>query len=378
MTGQLNHASTITINNQEYPADAGDVIEHEGRYFVVLSGARWWCEDPLSYGVMSGKDCYLYNLTCRPATDEEAQAEITRREEIDAKEAAEKNAKRTAWQAEQDDYKAKLANLRGQWEALIVGLEKADKSPSLSAYTAERVGSVCEPGRGASFVLELTKYTKATGEVVAVAYGEPCGDMGMSYWVTEDINRAADDRFRTVKWTWWYPQTHGADSYPGPGVPVEELTPEELEIVEGYYAAQRVALIEKQAHSWRAWIKYDGPGGEVEVKDDEIVVTVPPSVMAKAKANLSRWNDLNEDKNSRLHQKSLLPVTLKAGRELAAVREAYRQVTVSFPEQPVPEKRQRLKAAGFKYSKGAWSAIKSDPNIALAKQVAEEFNKGEQ
>jgi hypothetical protein len=96
--------------------------------------------------------------------------------------------------------------------------------------------------RGVSCDTELTIYRDPSGAVLAVSCGCPV-DYGPTYYLLPALASQVEDKRRV--WSWWNPNSYHADSYPGPGVPIEELTEGERgEVVTREQA--RVAMIRQE------------------------------------------------------------------------------------------------------------------------------------
>ena len=189
--------------------------------------------------------------------DEQAESKRVRAEAAAVK-AAEKKAQQEAW------------------AVLTAGLERTDAQPA----GWERTGEFFDSGRGVT--CEKIKLPGgATGWYVSWI-----GDMDGCYWlvpatVKEDAE-AEKARLHRV-YQWWRPKGYGPDSYPGPGVPEDQLTEEERAEVSRCWAAKYAAVEAdwnrrvvsavkpgdwKDARGCEAWEALVAVGAEVEIATD--------------------------------------------------------------------------------------------------------------
>jgi len=154
-------------------------------------------------------------------------------EELDqiAKEQAEKAAARDDATAKLKAYKEKLAELIEAHEKFAVGLIPAGHfNPSvLQELTREVIGVASKPGSGSDGVTELVVCRDAAGQVKAVM-------LGVNWRMASELLEKSADKKRI--WQWWSPTGYHANSYPGPAVPLEELTAVERDEVARLEAAR--------------------------------------------------------------------------------------------------------------------------------------------
>lgn len=370
--GKIMDTVKIIIDNQLSPHTG--TIYHAGQWLTVLESKEWWCDEPLSFGKLDGQDGYLYNWVCRSATPAEIlKAKANQEQQLKVKTEEHNKQKQNAEKLDLE-YRSKLTELIQQKDRLVTNLIQTNKSPILKPFNLiqEVVGSICPEGRGVSHEIELRKWVDDKGVIVAVSYGEPCGDMGVSYWVSEEIKEASDSQYRVSQW--WKPGIYNADSYPGPGVAVEDLTREELNQVQVYEAAKRAELIRLQIVGWKSWIEW-GRGGSVELENNIVIVTVPKSVLTEAQAEAKKLDSLNTDKRSNNYNRYPLPVELRACGELAVIRNSWNRIEIKLPSsKPSIELKRRLTEAGFRGKKEIWFSPICEAAKEFAQQLVIELN----
>lgn len=211
-----------------------------------ILGRTYWDSDRIDDLDEFGREPGWYTeLVAEPdALTEEESVRI-------ASEEAELAARRDAAEADGHDYRERMAAMKATHSGLIAGLVPADSAnlSVLHGLALEVVGRACEPGRGCTGVTELSVYRDASGATRAVTFGCPY-DLGPSYWI--DPALAVESADKTRVWGWWNPEGYHADSYPGPGVAREELTPAERSEVDRLEAARMAAIREKEGRS--LWI----------------------------------------------------------------------------------------------------------------------------
>lgn len=352
---------TQTIENQTYPVNPGDTVQHDGHWFSVENCVSWWCDEPLSFGKMDGADGYLYDWTVRPATEEEIMHAQAVAQAADEKANQERRQKAEEYRAQRTAYETKLAQLRDQFQSLSKGLTKLSNTPNLANYQHEEIGSVAEPGFGASHVIELTRWIDGTGKTVAVSWGEPCGDMGLDYWGNETVRNAGDAQFRVSQW--WKQPGYGDDSYPGPGVPREELTTAELAQVEKYEAAKRAELIRRQVLDWKGQLRWttdhreilSPPSGKVELAQNEIVVTLPQSRLSDAEKHQLHLQGLAKG-NARHAEAQVLPIRFLTCENAPYLIRDGGTLRLREAGKLGKEVESALRVAGWQYRSKAWAA----------------------
>lgn len=161
--------------------------------------------------------------------------------------AAEKQAERDAAAADRKKYEADLAAVTAAAKSLIAehGLVPAPDGVTGLLRGTEKadLGYASMPGRGVSHDTAGAVYRDADWSVAGVSLGCPV-DFGPRYWVTPALAAAGADKKRV--WQWWNPTGYGAKTYPGPGVPVESLSPEERDEVEKLTAAAIAAVVQEE------------------------------------------------------------------------------------------------------------------------------------
>lgn len=216
---------------------------------------------------------------------EHAHWEVFCLNEADCKARVEATAQRhAAEQAEKErvrDEAAAVKNAekkvkREAWATLTAGLERTDAQPTGWERTGEFFDS------GLDVTCEKVKLPNgATGWYVSWI-----GDMDGCYWlvpatVKEDAE-AEKARLHRV-YQWWRPNGYGPDSYPGPGIPEDQLTEEERAEVARCWAAKYAHVEDdwkrsvasavkrgdwKGAKGCEAWETLTALGVEVEIVTD--------------------------------------------------------------------------------------------------------------
>lgn len=177
----------------------------------------------------------------RVGTDREhAHWEVFCLNEADCKARVEATAQRhAAEQAEKKRVRDEVAAVKNAekkakqeaWTALTTGLERTDAQPTGWERTGEFFDS------GLDVTCEKVKLPGgATGWYVSWI-----GDMDGCYWLVpvtvKESAEAEKARLHRV-YQWWRPKGYGPDSYPGPGVPEDQLTEEERAEVARCWAAK--------------------------------------------------------------------------------------------------------------------------------------------
>lgn len=212
--------------------EIGRLYKRNGQLYQVVEVGRttYWSDDRAhdedEFDKL-GQPGWYTQIVAAPV--DETPEEISEREEAAAK-------KRAAVEEKQrviDDKKA-------AWETEISGLVKTDAAPESYKKTGRKFDSgfdVCNEE------IELPDGKKGW-------YVSWIGDMDGSYWLLPAevaIDAEAEEARLHRVYKWWRPKNYGADSYPGPGVPREELTEEERAEVDRCYAAKYEAVEQSEA-----------------------------------------------------------------------------------------------------------------------------------
>lgn len=286
----------------------GDRFQRGGKWYEAGEVRReYWSQGRIDDEDEFGREPGWYSTFEAQEVEPTAQE----RETVD-RDAGEQAAKRDAKAKAISEWKARLASLRSQMDGLIAehGLQEADSRPTFpEGTTKEEIGGASEPDRGPSGQDYLTKYVGPDGEVLGVSFG-PAVDMPPRFWVSEGAKRH-DDSHRRVH-QWWNPKQYGPESYPGPGVPRGDLTPDELRQVEGYESAKREFRKSQQVSGWGLNVQYHANNeGEVIEEADRIVVRVPEQYRQWFDDQLAHQQKLAADPFYGSRHEMALPVVIE-------------------------------------------------------------------
>lgn len=233
-----------SIGTSEAPAvieQSNDVATHCsecGGIVAAGEGVRWWQAAPDDGGDVVGRSPEGWYVSHRDksACDREREARRAARQiEVDRAE-AEAAARRTQFE------QTRLEAERPAHELIAaLGLLQVPQECNLSGSILPEVyrQTYSEPGRGASGITDVIVRREGDDAIVTFATGG---------FATQFASPAVIERGRSTYRVqqWWTEGGHGADSYPGPAVPREQLSDDERSIVERLDANKAAALRERQ------------------------------------------------------------------------------------------------------------------------------------
>lgn len=288
--------TAIKIHNFQWAAEPGYVFKSDnGQWLTVLSSKAWWCDEPLSFGKFDGEDGYLYDLTCRPATDEEITKAEADQKALREKQSAERAEKIAKAQAEQSRYESELNALVAERDALIneYGLKEIRDVPSIQGEITEN--SVTPPGRGFSFTRFLRVTRDTAGNVILVSWWNEAA--GGIYWGTPELAKRGERVQRISQW--WREGAYHAKDYPGPGIPREELDANELAEVERLEALKYEACVKQQRlHVWNLEQRRAIEPVATKIEGNQMIVEVEKNQEPLFRAELDKQNRLLADESS--------------------------------------------------------------------------------
>lgn len=304
----MNATTTKTLTTDcetvsQFIGKAGETVNLNDRWVTIVKvkETHWWEDEdgisgtgypPRGSGDISGdiiSNWTEYETFYRSATEAEIEKgkEAIRLGEIEKQREA---AIREAAIQEQQAWEKDLAALVSKRDDLIRGLTEVKNLPAMAAYRKIQAGELYEPNRGFSSLVVLSYWLKEE-EIVAVSWGNP--EAGLTYWANAEIVAASNNIHRVAQW--WRPGTYLPDSYPGPGVPREDLTLEELAQVEVWEKEKWLADQKKMLLTWENEIKFNFPGGSVkfDTSTAKFILSLPKKFHGKALIRLSRLNEIS-------------------------------------------------------------------------------------
>lgn len=190
--------------------------------------------------------------------------------------AAQREAEREAAGRVEATAAAKKKARMAEWKQLVVGLVRTEAEPVDWLPTKEKFDG-----------LDITceKIVFPGGEVGWHVYW--IGDMDGHYWLVPpaqaELAQAREEKLKRI-YSWWRPDRCNPNTYPGPGVPEDQLTPDEkVEVAKRW--AEKYADVEadwkrnidaavkpgdwKGAKGCEAWEMLKAVGAEIEVVIDQ-------------------------------------------------------------------------------------------------------------
>jgi hypothetical protein len=291
---ESNGHKTITVQDFDYAAEAGHVFKEGNKWLTVISSRGWWCDEPLSFGKLDGEDGYIYDWTCREATPAEIASADTKQKAAKAKEDAERATRIAKNQAEKAEYEARAQAFFAKRDSLIEthGLIETKSVPTLDGTVEE--SAITPPGKGFSWTVFLRVTRDTDGNVLCVSQSNE--ETGTSYWATPEIAEKGNSVKRISQW--WREKGYGVDSYPGPGIPREELTAPELSEVERLETLKFEACVKSQLRT----APYNKSKGELLkplsacVENNKAVFTVVRKDLEAWEAEVSKIQSLLADR----------------------------------------------------------------------------------
>lgn len=379
---ESNGTKIYSVDNFEYAAEPGYVFPDNGRWLTVISSSGFYTEDPLSFGKMDGEDGYIYDWKCRDATATEIAIAEGKQQAAKQKDDLDRAARIAKNQAEKAEYEANRSTLIDLRDKLIAdnGLVKVKSVPSVEGSKHEDLGSSTPAGKGFSWTWFLSATRDSEGNLLYVSWSNE--EAGTTYWGTEEIKRAGESVERVCQY--WREGVYHNEDYPGPSIPREELTADELREVERLETQKYEACIAKQGWSWQNWINRNTSNGSVQPSRTRLLVSVPKTASEaaeKEKAHLeslsgSGWSATYNDPNRReYYQLRPLQVEINTCAPAASFHEEHfgggtYDLVVTFPVKPEPAVLKALTAAGFEQYK-SWGGTKVRPNAYSARAFHE-------